>query len=177
MQPSPLKRLHNQTGFRADSTNLLLKILFVVDGILQQLCNSNRNGIAFIIRPIVLLSNVLFLCGGNFVLGCTCALTGRSTKTPGGGFLSSVAFVGILKKAVIMLVVLLSVQLDGVIGGKAMFQSAAIFFYIANEGLSILENCALMDVPVPKPLRDALEALKNKGNDAGQSDDGGDENP
>ena len=34
-----------------------------------------------------------------------------------------------------------------------------------------------MDVPVPKPLRDALEALKNKGNDAGQSDDGGDENP
>lgn len=70
MQPSPLKRLHNQTGFRADSTNLLLKILFVVDGILQQLCNSNRNGIAFIIRPIVLLSNVLFLCGGNFVLRC-----------------------------------------------------------------------------------------------------------
>lgn len=110
-------------------------------------------------------------------LGCACALTGRSTKTPGGGFLSSVAFVGILKKAVIMLVVLLSVQLDGVIGDKTMFQSAAIFFYIANEGLSILENCALMDVPVPKPLRDALEALKNKGNDAGQSDDGGDENP
>lgn len=119
---------------------------------------------------------VIFMVA-DYVLGCTCALTGRSTKTPGGGFLSSVAFVGILKKAVIMLVVLLSVQLDGVIGGKAMFQSAAIFFYIANEGLSILENCALMDVPVPKPLRDALEALKNKGNDAGQSDDGGDENP
>ena len=68
MQPSPLKRLHNQTGFRADSTNLLLKILFVVDGILQQPCNSNRNGIAFIIRLIVLLTDVLFLCGGDFVL-------------------------------------------------------------------------------------------------------------
>ena len=118
---------------------------------------------------------VIFMVA-DYVLGCTCALTGRSTKTPGGGFLSSVAFVGILKKAVIMRVVLLSVQLDGVIGDKAMFQSAAFFLDIANEGLSILENCALMDVPVPKPLRDALEALKNKGNDAGQSDDGGDEN-
>ena len=110
---------------------------------------------------------VIFMVA-DYVLGCTCALTGRSTKTPGGGFLSSVAFVGILKKAVIMLVVLLSVQLDGVIGGKAMFQSAAIFFYIANEGLSILENAGRIGLPMPEALKGALVKLKDGKNDTAE---------
>ena len=78
------------------------------------------------------------------------------------------AFVGILKKAVIMLVVLLSVQLDGVIGGKAMFQSAAIFFYIANEGLSILENAGRIGLPMPEALKGALVKLKDGKNDTAE---------
>ena len=43
-----------------------------------------------------------------------------------------------------------------------MFRSAAEFFYIATEGLSIVENVGLMGVPVPKPIRQALEVLREK---------------
>lgn len=104
---------------------------------------------------------VIFMAA-DYIMGCICALSGKSPKTDGGHFLSSVAFQGLLKKGVIMLVVLLAVQLDKATGSTAVFQTAATFFYIANEGFSILENCALMGVPVPESIRNALEALKRK---------------
>ena len=100
----------------------------------------------------------------DYITGCACALMGKSEKTSGGHFLSSVAFVGLVKKAAIMLVVLLAVQLDNAAGNStSMFQTAAAFFYIANEGLSIVENCGLLGVPVPAVLKNALEALRDKG--------------
>lgn len=112
---------------------------------------------------------VIFMAADYF-LGCLCALTGKSQKTDGGHFLSAVAFAGLLKKGVIMLVVLLAVQLDKAIGnGTAMFQTAATFFYIANEGISIVENCGLLGVPIPSVLRNALEALRDK-SDKGDQD-------
>lgn len=113
---------------------------------------------------------LLIFMVADYLLGCACALTGKSAKTEGGHFLSTVAFVGLLKKATIMLVVLLAVQLDKAVGGAApMFQTAAVFFYLANEGLSIVENCGLLGVPVPKVLKNALEALRDKG-DTGDDD-------
>ena len=106
---------------------------------------------------------VIFMAA-DYVLGCICALTGNSPKTSGGHFLSSVAFKGLLKKAVIMLVVLLAVQLDKALGGSTpMFQSAATCFYIANEGISVIENCGLLGVPVPESIKNALEALRENG--------------
>lgn len=115
---------------------------------------------------------VIFMVA-DYLLGCACALTGKSSKTEGGHFLSTVAFLGLLKKATIMLVVLLAVQLDNAVGGAApMFQTAAVFFYLANEGLSIVENCGLLGVPVPNVLKNALEALRDKG-DTGEDDTGG----
>ncbi len=115
---------------------------------------------------------LVILMAADFFLGCACALSGKSPKTKGGRFLSSVAFKGLLKKAGIMLVVLLAVQLDKVIGGNsAMFQSAAAFFYIANEGLSIIENCGLLGVPVPGAIKNALETLRSKNDDGKGSED------
>jgi len=115
---------------------------------------------------------VIFMVA-DYLLGCACALTGKSAKTEGGHFLSTVAFMGLLKKGTIMLVVLLAVQLDSAVGGAApMFQTAAVFFYLANEGLSIVENCGLLGVPVPKALKNALEALRDKG-DNGENDTDG----
>jgi toxin secretion/phage lysis holin len=103
----------------------------------------------------------------DYVLGCICALTGHSPKTVTGHFLSQVAFMGLLKKGVIMLVILLAVQLDKALGhteagGAVLFRSAAEFFYIATEGLSIVENAGLLGVPVPKGIKQALEALRDK---------------
>lgn len=113
---------------------------------------------------------VVFMAA-DYVLGCICAMTGNSPKTNGGHFLSSVAFKGLLKKGVIMLVVLLAVQLDKAVGGATpMFQSATTFFYIANEGISVIENCGLLGVPVPKALRDALEALRDENDQANGGD-------
>ncbi len=115
---------------------------------------------------------VIFMVA-DYLLGCACALTGKSPKTEGGHFLSAVAFMGLLKKGTIMLVVLLAVQLDGAVGGAApMFQTAVVFFYLANEGLSIVENCGLLGVPVPKVLKNALEALRDKGDNGEDDADG-----
>ena len=101
----------------------------------------------------------------DYITGLACALTGHSTKTESGHFWSQVAFVGLLKKGVIMLVILVAAQLDGVINGGegvTLFRSAAEFFYIASEGLSIIENAGLLGVPVPKGIKQALEALREK---------------
>ena len=105
----------------------------------------------------------------DYITGCACALTGHSTKTESGHFWSQVAVAGLLKKAFTMCVILMAALVDQVIsggqngsGGMVMFRSAAEFFYIATEGLSIVENVGLMGVPVPKGLRDALEVLREK---------------
>jgi toxin secretion/phage lysis holin len=80
-----------------------------------------------------------------------------------------VAFEGLTHKGVIRAVILVAALLDGALDGSgdalpptAMIRSAAEFFYIASEGLSIVENAGLMGVPVPRALRQALEALREK---------------
>ena len=108
----------------------------------------------------------------DYLTGLGCALTGHSTKPESGHFWSQVAFMGLLKKALIMAVILVAALLDAAVGGAnasgaagggmTMFRSAAEFFYIASEALSIVENAGLMGVPVPRRLKQALEALRDK---------------
>lgn len=99
----------------------------------------------------------------DYVSGWIVALCGRSPKTEGGGLSSKVGFIGIAKKAFIMLLILLATVLDRAIGtGAAVFQSSLVLYYIANEGLSILENAALMGVKFPEKLRKALETMREK---------------
>ena len=110
------------------------------------------------------MMNVLMtMMAADYLTGVACAVRGKSPKTGGGHFLSSVAFSGLLKKGAILLVVLVAVQLDRATGTEsAMFQTMATFFYIANEGMSIVENCGLLGVPVPGALENALEALRDR---------------
>ena len=75
---------------------------------------------------------------------------------------SKIGFKGICKKVLLFIPVAICYALDQVIG-QEILRSLAIFFYIANEGLSITENLGLCGVPVPVPLLDALEQLKKKG--------------
>lgn len=76
---------------------------------------------------------------------------------------SSIGFKGILKKAGIFCLVCLGHLVDTVIIKEgAVFRSAMIFFYIGNEGLSILENCVGMGLPVPNKLRVILQQLKEE---------------
>lgn len=98
----------------------------------------------------------------DYLTGLMCAWRGVSPKTEGGGVSSRVGFDGLIKKAAIILVVLLAVEIDTAIGTNAI-AAAAMCFYIANEGVSILENTALLGVPYPAALKNALETMKDKG--------------
>ncbi len=86
----------------------------------------------------------------------------RSSKTEGGGLESRVGFRGLLRKGAILLLVFLGTLLDGLPGG-GFVRPAMCCFFVANEGLSVLENLGLMGVPYPAFLRDMLETLRKKG--------------
>jgi toxin secretion/phage lysis holin len=77
---------------------------------------------------------------------------------------------GIAKKVGLLILVAVATQIDMVTGGSSAVRSITIMFLAANEALSILENLAQMDVPIPNAIRQALEAWKAK--DA-QNKDGG----
>ena len=75
---------------------------------------------------------------------------------------SRVGFKGICKKVLLFIPIAICYALDQIIG-QEILRSLAIFFYIANEGLSIIENLGRCGVLVPTPLLDALEQLKKRG--------------
>ena len=102
----------------------------------------------------------------DYISGWIVAWCGKSPKTENGGLSSKIGFIGIAKKAFIMILVLLATLLDRVIGGDtAVFQSSLVLYYIANEGLSILENAALLGVKFPAKLKKALETMKEQEDD------------
>ncbi|MCH5200309.1 MAG: phage holin family protein [Oscillospiraceae bacterium] len=76
---------------------------------------------------------------------------------------SSAGFRGICKKLMLFTIVALANIMDTqVIGGSAL-RTAVIFVFIANEGLSIIENSAELGVPIPQKLKDVLAQIRDKG--------------
>jgi toxin secretion/phage lysis holin len=69
---------------------------------------------------------------------------------------------GIIKKVGYLIVVAMSVLLDQVVGDTGAIRSIVIYFFVANEGISILENWGSMGLPLPKVIIETLEQLKNK---------------
>ncbi len=65
-------------------------------------------------------------------------------------------FKGIIKKIVILCLVVLAHQIDVLIGQNTLTRNVVLFFFIGNEGLSILENASNCGLPVPKKLKDTL---------------------
>ena len=118
-----------------------------------------------------LMTVLAVLMALDYATGLIAAWRGKSPKTDGGGVSSKAGFDGLIRKALIMAVVLLATLLDTAAGNSArVFQTAATTYYIANEGISILENTALMGVTYPKFVMNALEALKQKGDGNGRDD-------
>ena len=118
----------------------------------------------------VLLTVLAIMMVLDYLTGLVVAWRGKSPKTETGGVSSRAGFDGLIRKAFIMVVVLVATLLDTAIGNQArVFQTAATTYYIANEGISILENTALMGVVYPAFVMRALEALREK-SDAGKVD-------
>lgn len=74
---------------------------------------------------------------------------------------SEVGMWGIFRKIMLFIPIAVGYWLDTIMGVQ-VFRSLAIFFYVANEGLSLFENLGRMGVPIPAPLRAALEQMKQK---------------
>lgn len=76
---------------------------------------------------------------------------------------SEVGFKGILRKIIIFIIVGVANIIDTKLLEKgSTFRTASIFFYISNEGISILENAIEMKVPIPNKIKDMLVQLKGK---------------
>ena len=75
---------------------------------------------------------------------------------------SDVGLKGIARKTVILIVLIVAVLLDRLLNtGTWVFRTLICYFYIANEGISLLENCAGLGLPIPEKLKDALVQLKD----------------
>ena len=90
-------------------------------------------------------------------------LTGIASAIYNKELSSKIGFKGILKKFSYLCVVALSVVIDNLTGQSGLIRTLVIYFFVANDGLSIIENMAEMGVKLPEKLIDALEQIKKKG--------------
>lgn len=77
---------------------------------------------------------------------------------------SKAGIIGILKKVMIILIIVLAYQLDILFDGKLAIKTLAIGVFISNEGLSILENASICGVPIPEKLKNMLEQYRDSKN-------------
>lgn len=104
----------------------------------------------------------------DYLTGIICGFMGKSLKTEHGGLSSSTAFSGLMKKLLIIVIVALAYLLDHAVTLNVGVQFAAVsgatcLWFIASEGISVVENAAQMGVPIPNAMKRALEIMK--GND------------
>ena len=90
-------------------------------------------------------------------------LTGVASAIYNKQLSSKTGFIGIIKKFCYLLVVSLSVVIDNLTGQSGLIRTLVIYFFVANDGISIIENMAEMNIKLPKKLIDSLEQLKKKG--------------
>jgi toxin secretion/phage lysis holin len=92
----------------------------------------------------------------DYLTGVMCAAIDKALS-------SEIGAKGIAKKVMIFVLIGIANLIDTqVIKSGAVLRTAVIFFYLANEGLSLLENAAHLGLPVPDKLKDALAQLKDK---------------
>lgn len=116
----------------------------------------------------------------DYLTGILCGIMGKSPKTEHGGLSSSTAFTGLLKKLLIIAIVSLAYLLDHAVTLNVGVQFAAVsgatcLWFIASEGISIVENAAQMGVPIPKALKQALEVMKGHGEEPQKKETQGEE--
>jgi len=105
----------------------------------------------------------------DYITGVIVALFGKSKKTTKGGLSSKIGLEGIMKKTGIIFVIMVAAQLEILLGfSHSMISQAIIYIFIANEGISILENTALLGVIRIPFLLKVLEQLKNQTPKLGQ---------
>lgn len=118
----------------------------------------------------VMLTTIVYLLGGFdialqslLIILIIDYLTGIASAIYNKELSSKVGFKGILKKFSYLCVVALSVVIDNLTGQSGLIRTLVIYFFVANDGLSIIENMTEMGVKLPQKLIDSLEQIKKKG--------------
>ena len=92
----------------------------------------------------------------DYITGVMCAVVDKKLS-------SEVGFKGIFKKILIFLLVGIANLLDvNIIGNGSVLRTATIFFYLSNEGVSLLENATHLGLPVPEKLKSVLQQLHDR---------------
>jgi toxin secretion/phage lysis holin len=92
----------------------------------------------------------------DYITGVMCAIADHKLS-------SAVGFKGIYRKVLIFLLVGIANVLDmHIIGTGSILRTAVIFFYISNEGVSLVENAAHLGLPVPEKMKNVLEQLHDR---------------
>ncbi|MFR8713165.1 holin family protein [Anaerotignum lactatifermentans] len=103
----------------------------------------------------LLIALVVFVAV-DYLTGVMCAVSDKKLS-------SEVGFKGICRKVLIFLLVGIANILDAqVIGTGSVLRTAVIFFYLSNEGVSLLENAAHLGLPVPEKIKTVLEQLHDR---------------
>ena len=98
----------------------------------------------------------------DYITGVMCAINDQKLS-------SEVGFRGICRKVLIFFLVGVANILDvEVIGTGSVLRTAIIFFYLSNEGVSLLENAAHLGLPIPKKLKDILAQLHDRAEEGGE---------
>lgn len=92
----------------------------------------------------------------DYITGVFCAIVDHTLS-------SEIGFKGICRKVMIFLMVGVANILDAhVIGSGSVLRTAVVFFYISNEGVSLLENAGHLGLPIPEKMKAVLEQLHNR---------------
>lgn len=97
------------------------------------------------------LSALMLLMIVDYITGLMCGFRSKNLS-------SSIGFNGILKKIAILCLIMVAGVVDIVIGASVA-KAATIFFYIGNEGISVVENSIRLGLPVPDLVRNSLEQI------------------
>ena len=121
------------------------------------------------------LVTLVIVMAVDYITGVIVALLKRSKKTVSGGLSSAVGFIGLAKKIMILLFVLIGTRLDMVIGTDYI-RNAIIIGYMANELISITENAGLLGLPLPEVVTGTIDILKSRSKSSRNAESGNDDN-
>lgn len=118
----------------------------------------------------VILTTIIYLLGGLdialkslLIVIIIDYLTGVASAIYSKKLSSAIGFKGIIKKFCYLLIVALSVVIDNLTGQSGVIRTLVIYFLVSNDGISIIENMAELNIKLPSKLIEVLEQLKKKG--------------
>ena len=144
----------NKEGFAMkEFWNVIQAVFAAVGGWIGYFLGGN-DGLLYALLAFVVL---------DYITGIMCAVADKKLS-------SAVGFKGICRKVLIFALVGVGNILDvHVLGQGSVLRTAVIFFYLSNEGVSLLENAAHLGLPVPAKLKDILAQLHKKGGNDNES--------